>query len=139
MTFSAENMSEHLLGALPSANALWEEHLAWWGDKERGHFNDMSEFARHIVECCERGQTEEFAAAFALIERFITEGPDEVRELAVVGLLESVQNIASNTIGGYEAFDPWLGPYSMAGWREIERLWAGESSLMDVVRTQRRE
>ena len=130
----AENMVSDLLKALPSVKVRWDEHLEYWGDEERGCYNDMSVFAHHIVECYQRGQTDEFGSVFALIERFISEGSPDVRELATIGLLEDIQTIGSPDRWGYKVYEQWLGSKSRIAWQEIERVWEGKISLMDVVR-----
>jgi hypothetical protein len=132
-------MAAALLNAIPSARTRWDQHLEYWGDDERGDYLDMAEFAHHIVECYRNGETDELPSVFALIERFVTEGPSDVRGLATVGLLETIQTVGSHDPWGYEVYEQWLGPHSRDAWQATEKLWAGKSSLMDVVRSLRRE
>jgi hypothetical protein len=54
----------------------------------------------------------------------------------VIGFLEDVQNIASWQPFGKAVFIPFLKPQSHDAWNEIERVWAGKTSLMDVVREE---
>lgn len=130
-------MVELLLKACPTATTAWNDHLEWWGDQERGRFNDMGVFAQHVVDCDCQLRTEEFSAFFALLERFLVEGSEEVRGLAVVGLLEGIQNVASHTPQGATRLEPLLMPKSRQAWNELASLWEGKSSLMDVIRSQR--
>jgi hypothetical protein len=127
-----------LLQACPNAQEAWNEHLLEWeGEHETVPYLGVLVFARHIVDLYEAGKTKSFPAVFQLIERLIAEGDEEVRGLAIVGLLEDVQNIASWKDFGYEVFTQWLEPNSRAAWYELERAWAGKNSLVDVIRAER--
>jgi hypothetical protein len=126
-----------LLSACPGFEPAWLEHIAWWKGQERGSYNDAAEFARYLVESYERGETSEFPTAFATLETILNEGDKNARGLAAVGVLEDIQTIASHSCGA-DVFVRWLGPTSRAVWAEIEQLWAGKQSLMDVIRAERR-
>ncbi len=128
----------HLLEACPGIEPDWEEHLAWWGDEERGHYNDISVIAHYLVDCVKRVQTDFFPRVFQLVEQYITGGDEETRNLMVVGLLEGLQNVASWESFGYGVFEQWLEPQSRVAWRQLEKVWEGKSSLMDVIREERR-
>src|SRR5260370_91128 len=124
-----------LLDSCPGFRPTWEEHVAWWNGQERGDYNDAAEFARYLVESYERGETIEFPGAFAMLEKILNEGDEDARGLATVGIIEGVQNIASHSCGA-DVFVPWLGATSHTVWSQIERLWQGKRSLMDVIRAQ---
>jgi hypothetical protein len=138
MALESHDLIELLLKACPTAAKAWSDHLEWWGDEKRGYFNDMSVFAQHVVECDSQSRTAELPAFFGLIEKLITEGSEEVRGLAVVGLLETIQNQASHTPQGSTRLEQYLLPHSRQAWNELISLWDGKSSLMDVIRSQRR-
>jgi hypothetical protein len=84
------------------------------------------------------GRTEEAQRAFDLMEQWLVNGNQKVRELVVIGFLEDVQNIASWQPLGKAVFIPFLRPKSRDAWNEIERVWAGKTTLMDVVREERK-
>ena len=126
-----------LLAACPGFEPTWNEHLAWWKGAERGSYNDVAELARYLVESYNRGETSEFPAAFSTVEKILNEGDEAARGLAAVGVLEDVQTIASHSCGPY-AFVPWLGATSRDVWAQIERFWADNHSLMDVIRAEKR-
>lgn len=125
-----------LLEACPGFQPTWEKHLEWWNGEEAGAYNDASEFARYLVEAFERGQTSEFPAAFATIERILNEGDQESRDIAGIGIIEDLQTIGSNHSCGEDVFIQWLGPTSREAWAEIEKMWDGKQSLMDVLRSE---
>ena len=122
--------------ACPGFQATWQAHLDWWKGEEPGAYNDTAEFARYLVESFESGQTSEFPKAFATIERILNEGDPESRDLAAIGVIESLQTIGSNHTCGETVFIQWLGPTSSRAWAKIERMWEGKHSLMDVVRAE---
>jgi hypothetical protein len=128
----------NLIEACPGIESKWEEHLAWWGDEERGSYNDISVIAHYLVERVTEDQTDFFPKVFQLIEQYLVEGGEEIRNLMVVGLLEGLQNVGSWESVGYRVFEKWLGPESQLAWRYLEKLWEGKSSVMDVLREERR-
>lgn len=128
-----------LLKACPGALKDWEEFQEEWKDEEMPAYFGMAVFSGHVVELLKRGETESFTEVFEVIERLIVEGDEEVRSLAIVGFIESLQNQASWTEKGDQVFLPWLKPKTRAAWFELEELWRGENSLMDVIRKVRRQ
>ena len=104
--------------------------------EEAGIYNDLAEFATFIVDAYARQETESVVAAFATIEELVVGGDEEVRAAAAIGFLEDVINIASWRPFGASVFIQWLGPKSKEAWAEIEDMWRGKRSLMDVVRAE---
>jgi hypothetical protein len=125
-----------LLDACPGFQPAWQAHLDWWKGEEPGVYNHTSEFARYLVESFESGQTSEFPAAFATIEKILNEGDQESRDIAGIGVIETLQTIGSNHSCGEDVFIQWLGPTSRRAWAEIEKMWEGKHSLADVIRAQ---
>jgi len=130
---------ELLLQACPTSQQCWDEHREWWGDEDAGAYNDIAVFAHFAVDSFASGKTDCLPALFGAIESVLSDGEEEARQLAIVGFLEGVQNIASHRPFGYDAFVPWLGVNSIVAWRSLEKLWEGKASLMDVVRSQLRK
>ena len=124
------------LDACPAAKPDWEEHLKFWEGEPAGHYNDIAVFAHHLVGCYKQSQIESFPRVFQLVERLIVEGDADTQGVMIVGLLEGLQNIASWESFGSSAFEPYLGPQSLAAWHKLEALWEGKDSLMDVIRAQ---
>jgi hypothetical protein len=126
-----------LLQASPGFQPAWQEHVTYWNGQESGCFNDAAEFARLLVVSFERGDTSEFPAVFATIERILNEGDSQARDVAAIGILEDLQTIGSNHSCGADVFVKWLGPTSRAAWAQIAKMWEGKNSLMDVLRSER--
>src|SRR5687768_5587929 len=90
------------LAVCPSFSDEWERHLDFWeGEPERGPYNDAGVIARHLVGRFELGDYSEFPAAFELLERCLAEGNEGVREIAIIGLIEGIQNVASHRPFGH--------------------------------------
>jgi hypothetical protein len=96
----------------------------------------MAELASHIVDSFEAGNVEDARPAFELAERMIAAGADEERHAAIVGFLETVQNVASHRRLGPTAFERFLGPFSQRAWAELNEVWKGKTSLADVVASE---
>ena len=112
------------LTVCPAIAPAWRDNLAFWGDEtNRGHYNDAGVIAQHLVDSFERDDTAEFPAAFAVLERCLLEGDAEAQNLAVVGVIEGIQNVASHRPFGPEVFLLWLGPASRAAWDELCVFW----------------
>ena len=127
-----------LLEACPDAHEAWKEYkLDYEGEYQDLSYLGMAVFARHVVELMDAGKTESFPVVFQLIERLIVEGDEEVRGLAIVGLLEGIENNASWRDSGYGVFTKWLKPNSLTAWHELEKIWEGKNSLGDVIREER--
>jgi hypothetical protein len=124
-----------LLQVCPDARPAWEEHCRDWPDDDMSYLG-VAVFAQHLVGCFRAGRVESLPGAFAAIERLIVDGIPQVRALSTIGLLEDIQNIASWEPFGNRVFRSYLGPASLAAWEEIEEMWRGKSSLMDVVRAE---
>lgn len=122
-----------MLETLPCFGERWNRHLARWNGKPAGAYNDVGQFAHEIVRLHDQGATESLVAGLALVERLIVEGDAAVRRLAVVGVLEDVQTLASHRQGSYADLERHLGPASMSAWRHLEEVWRGRDSLAEVI------
>jgi hypothetical protein len=69
----------------------------------------MAELASHVLDLFEAGRIEEVGAAFELAEHLIVSGQDADRHVAIVGFLETVQNVASHRTCGISAFEQFPG------------------------------
>jgi hypothetical protein len=124
---------ERCPGFLPT----WKKHKALWQGQEAGIFNDLGEFATYIVDSYEAHDIGPVVAAFEIAEQLLSDGDEEVRGVAEIGFLETVQIIASNRPFGPEVFTQWLGPKSKDAWAEIIEMWRGKRSLMEVIRAEK--
>jgi hypothetical protein len=126
-------MFEALLQVIPTAVEEWQAYLVDFQD-EPAYFIGIGTFSHAIAELFEAGKTESFSSVFSVVEEFLVRGNEQVRGLVSVGFLESLQNNLSWTKDGYSRVEPWFGPETLKTWKELEELWRGKSSLMDVIR-----
>ena len=126
-----------LLQACPSFLETWRTIEGENGPDEdtptRLHYVDAGEFAAHLVELHRDGGTGEVAQAFAVIERLHLEGDDYVRELATIGYLEGVQNVAGHRGLDEAAFEPYLGPETRRWWKGLNAFWSGQLPGVQAV------
>jgi hypothetical protein len=93
----------------------------------------MAELACHVVDLLETAKPENVDPAFKLAENLLSVGSDEERDAAVLGFLETVQNVASHRECGAEAFHQFLGPASLSAWAHLKNVWRGKATLAEVV------
>lgn len=96
----------------------------------------MAELASHVVDLFETGNVVEIHPAFELIERLLVTGSEAEKHAAIVGFLETVQNVASHRVFGSVAFEQFLGPSSQKAWAEMNNQWKGKTSLAEVVASE---
>jgi hypothetical protein len=127
-----------LVAAFPSFTKRWREHVAYWRGEPAGDYNDMAEFVNFVVEdLYEKGNLDETRRVFECLEKLFAEGNQKTRDLIGWGFFETLQNVASWRPYGNTVFEQFFGPMSMQVWKEIRRKWAGKSSLMDVIRSEK--
>jgi hypothetical protein len=93
----------------------------------------MAELGSHVVDLFEQARINDVRPAFNLAESFIATGTEAERNAAIVGFLETVQNVASHRRCGTAVFMEFLGPLSRTAWTELNRVWQGKTSLAEVV------
>jgi hypothetical protein len=127
-----------LVKAFPNFSERWRKHLAHWKGEPAGSYIDMAEFVHFVVEdLYEKAKFDEIRRLFELLEKLFVEGDEATQNLIGLGFFETLQNFASWRPYGNKVFEQFLGPMSEQCWREIQRQWAGKSSLMDVIRSER--
>ena len=127
-----------LVEAFPDFTARWREHLAYWGGEPAGPYNDLAEFVHFVVEgLYEKGKRDEVCRVFGLLEKLLSEADQDTTDLIGLGFFETLQNFASWRPYGNKVFEEFFGQRSMQIWQELQRIWAGKSSLMDVIRAER--
>jgi hypothetical protein len=113
-----------LLAACPSFAQPWQKHVGSSAG-QIGSYVDVGAFANHVVDLLEANTTAEFALVFQTVERLLTQGDPGVRYLVTFGLIEDIQNVASNRHDWAFAarFRPWLPSLTTKAWDEVHRLW----------------
>jgi hypothetical protein len=117
----------------------WKKHVASWGGNSAGSYNDMGEFVHFVIEDLhEKGKLHETRRVFQVLENLLVEGGQETRDLIGLGFFETLQNVASHRPQGNKVYEQFFGPTSRKVWSELQKMWAGKSSLMDVIRTEQK-
>jgi hypothetical protein len=125
--------------AFPDFGDRWKKHVIWWGGNPAGSYNDMSEFVLFVVEdVYEKGNLDEARRIFQFIEKLLIEADQETRNVIGLGFFENLQNFASWRPLGNKAYEQFFGPMSKQVWSELQTMWAGKSSLMDVIRAEQK-
>ena len=120
-----------LLNDCHSFSEKWRKHLASNGDDQLLYM-DLGAFADHIVDLHQQNQTQEFPTVFDSIERLHIEGDDQVRDGAILGLLEGIQNTAGNRGVDPEVFAPYLKPESAKWWKKLNDFWNGDVTALRI-------
>jgi hypothetical protein len=125
--------------AFPDFSDRWKKHIMWWGGSPAGSYNDMAEFVHFVVEdVYEKGKLDETRRVFEHLEKLLVGADEENRNLIGLGFFETLQNVASWRPGGNKVYEQFLGPIAKQIWSELQRMWAGKSSLMDVIRAEQK-
>lgn len=125
-------MMEPLLAADPTFRPKWEALIAEYNDDPRPPiYIALGEFAQHLLEQQERGDTQGFGEVFAVVERWHVEGDHFVGEAATVGFLESLQNCAGgNDRSKAACFERYLGSVSRTWWEKLYSFWEGNETAL---------
>lgn len=117
-----------LVGACPSffASHRFDDYVASFEEEDTPDvFVRVGALAHHVVELAAAGDAEELPGVFAALERILVEGDGDAKELAVLGLVEDLQNICSHpdVPVAPTAFVPLLGERTLEVWAEQDELW----------------
>jgi predicted NAD/FAD-binding protein len=97
----------------------------------------MAEFVHFVVEdVYEKGNLDETRRVFQLLEKLLVESDQETRTFICLGFSETLQNFASWRPEGNKVYEQFFGPMSTKVWSELQTMWTGKSSLMDVIRAE---
>jgi hypothetical protein len=127
----------NLRRAFPNFSERWKKCVANQGAEYAGSYLGMAEFVHFVVEdVYEKRNIDETRRVFQVLEEQLVEADQETTDLVLLGFFETLQNFASWRRGGNRVYEQFLGPISRAIWNELQRMWAGKSSLMDVIRAE---
>lgn len=101
-----------LLAACPDFEPHWQKHLELWEGDSPGIYADVSAFADYIAGAHRQSDSQTVRGAFEVLERFLMEGDAETQEVAVIGLIEGIQNSA-------------LRAKSPEAWNQLNDFWEG--------------
>jgi hypothetical protein len=120
--------------AFPDFTMGRRKQIGGWAGKASGSYNEMAEFVHFVVEdLYEKGRLDETRRAFQLLDGLLVEENDDTRGLIGLGFFETLHCWRPY---GSKAFEDFLGPMSKQVWSDIQRVWAGHSSLRNAIRSE---
>ena len=109
-----------LLDACPSFGPEWQafqqEWAAEWDDAPL--YIALGDFSRHLIGLLEQRQFDQLSAALRAVEPLHTDGDDYVRNAAMAGILESLDNLNLHKTTHPNDLLPYLGTESRRWWDE---------------------
>ncbi len=123
-----DEMFAPMIAACPDFEPQWQAFVDEWKQQPKKrplpYYLLLNDLARHIGRKYGAGDADQFAAIFAVVERWHVEGDDYVQKAASVGLLEDLQNPRNFLVGKARDIYPWLGPVTRIWWEKLELYWA---------------
>lgn len=124
---SRQDMFDVLLEADPTFQPAWDAFVDKWRDQiELPYYLALGNLARHVVGKLEGGHAGELQHIFAVVERWLADGDELVREATTIGLLEDLQNPNLHKTTSPDQLKQWLGPLGTRQWAEAEGFWSGQ-------------
>ncbi|MBD9390261.1 hypothetical protein IB237_23965 [Agrobacterium sp. AGB01] len=118
------NMFEPLLLADPTFRETWERlRREQESDEEVSGYLIAGEFACRLIRCLEAGDTSRFTAVFQVVKDWHTHGVQYVKDAAIVGLLEDLQNENLHNTTKPDDFLPWMHPETVTWWHKVRDFW----------------
>lgn len=123
---------ELLLNACPSYIKRWKEHSNFYycNGEEQLLYIDLGDFSGHLVDLYTNNELNEFNQVFDIVELLLIDGDDFVKEAAIIGFLEGIQNIASNSGVKPTEFMRFLKPTSAKWWNNLNDFWSGKTECV---------
>jgi len=126
-----QDILPRLVRACPEYAPVLDEFLreeVHEGRTERLTYNEVGDFAVWLVRWVSDGATAAIQPFATELERLLTQGDDESRQLATIGLIEDIQQACVDTGVDPDIFMRALGPVGRDKWFETVRWkFAGRS------------
>lgn len=113
-------MMELLLGACPSFWPDWQAFHQEYADlsDDLPLYVALADYVRHLIALLEQQRVDRFSAVFGVVERLHADGDEYVRNAAMAGILEFIENTNFHTTTHPNDFLPYFGPESRRWWDE---------------------
>ena len=114
------NMMKPMLAACPEFEPEWRNFLQEWKDENEPPLDlALSDLARHLITLLAAGRKPQLAHIFEVVERWIAEGDDHVRQFVMSGLLPTLQNESLHHFTKPQQFEPFLRPETRTEWIQV--------------------
>jgi len=125
---------EIIINSTHSISQCWNEFIQeeYGNDyaEKRDDLIDIITIVDYIVSKLKEEQTGDFERFFATVEQVLETGDEAARELAVVGILEGLQNNCGvEDVEYHTCFNQWLKPKSQKIWDGLIYLWESNDSI----------
>ena len=133
--YSQGNMFDPLVEAVPGFRPQWEAFVVeWTGEGKLGDMPNyvlLGDLARYLLERLEADDTTEVTNSLQVCEGWIVYGDSYVKNAAIVGLLEGLQNTMLNRDISEDRIMGFLGPESLKQWKALNHFWATGEVIPD--------
>ena len=118
------NLGTKLIEEIPELEGAYRELLDWWGEETPGpHIIYGDVLTPYIIRVLESGdEPTAITKAFELLETLIADEDVHVQEVAVVTVLERLQDNEE----WVRLMRPHLGPLARQAVRDLAQFWRGE-------------
>jgi len=132
-----EDIVDVLLSASPGYRVRWDQFRGSTDFDANLIYVHLGDFADFVVDLLERHELEGMHAIAVGLERLHVEGDEFVKEAATIGLLEGIQNIASNRRVATTGLEEALGVETRRWWNSLRAFWSGRSPYVGADITKR--
>lgn len=80
------------------------QHLAHWDEEGTGIYINLAAFVHYLREVYEEGRISVLESAFDALECFLVDGDSDMHDFAGLGIIETLQNVASHQPYGRRVF-----------------------------------
>ncbi|WP_162930117.1 hypothetical protein [Pseudophaeobacter sp. EL27] len=135
-----KQMFEPIIVAYPNFYGKWQEFLDNWAGDLDGlpYYLLISDLVCECSELLSSGRTEELGKIFEVVERWLMEGEPYVKEAAIVGFIEDLQNENLHTGTEPKDFAQYLQSETAFWWGKVEDFWQHGTVLVDDRHQQRK-
>jgi hypothetical protein len=110
-----------LLTACPSFQKAWDE-----SENKELLYLVMGDLTRHLLDLYVKQSYCELVNVGDAIEELLIKGDHYVKELTIIGILESIQNVWGHTETCPDKFMQFLKPESRKWWDSLNKFWHKE-------------
>ena len=130
---TADNMFEGILASSPSFHPIWQKFIDnWEGDGDLPLYLLLGDLAFYLVVLLEEGKETEIKNIFKVVETWHLQGNHYVKEAAIVGLLEDLQNTNFHKkTTKPEDFLPYMLPETKFWWNKVTDFWEKRILIQD--------
>lgn len=129
-----DDMLVPLLAACSSYKGRWVRLLSKLQEEDRVPlYLALSDYCEHLIVLLSTGEQQQVADVFAAIEQLLTSSDDYIQAAAIVGMIESLQDIRLHNSTLPTQFYPFLGQTSKIIWDE---LWTSAVKRLSEVQSE---